>query len=107
MSWICKHCENDVDDDFDICWFCGATFDGEKNPHFFPEIDATELPTDGSRLICCANCGYRGTSGRVQAVGGFVSGLFSLVFGIHGASKLTNHACPECGETRQVYDWKA
>ena len=106
MSWICEHCKNDVDDEFDICWSCGASFDGIENPDFCQEIEATDLPTDGTRVIRCEKCGYRGESKQVQAVGRFFTGFYAMFFGILGLGNLSNHACPVCGETRQIYDWK-
>lgn len=106
MSWVCKQCENEVDDDFEICWSCGATVEGEKDPDFFPEIEATDLPADGSRFIVCDNCDYRGKSQRVRATKGSAYGLISFVFGSCWFSNLTNHGCPRCGETRRLYDWK-
>ena len=105
MPCTCQHCVNEVDDDFDVCWNCGSTIDGEKNPDFSPEMEATELPPDGSRSIRCGKCGYRGESQRVQAVNSLFSGMLSIFAGIRGASRLTNHACPNCGETREIYDW--
>lgn len=58
--WNCPKCAAKVDDNFDICWQCGASFDGEVHPDFVPETDAGVVPEDWVPLIRCESCGYRG-----------------------------------------------
>jgi hypothetical protein len=35
--WTCPVCHEDVDDDFEVCWSCGSTREGIKDPDFDPE----------------------------------------------------------------------
>jgi hypothetical protein len=35
--WICSKCGENVEDDFEVCWSCGAARDGTPNPEFVPE----------------------------------------------------------------------
>ena len=46
--WACPSCNEQVNDDFDVCWNCGATCDGTPAPEFSVESIATSehTPTD-------------------------------------------------------------
>jgi Putative prokaryotic signal transducing protein len=37
--WTCSKCEAEGEDNFDLCWNCGAARDGEADPPFDPEFD--------------------------------------------------------------------
>jgi hypothetical protein len=39
--WNCPNCREEVDDDFDVCWNCGADIHGEVDPSF-RHADATD-----------------------------------------------------------------
>jgi hypothetical protein len=34
MPWTCLHCHETSEDDFAVCWRCGATRDGRSDPAF-------------------------------------------------------------------------
>ncbi len=40
----------------------------------------------------------------LQATGVLAGSILSLFLGVGGVARLKNHACPECGETREIYD---
>ena len=50
--WICSKCEARVEPDFDVCWRCGTTYQGEEDPDFVTadETPPIEDPTDYLRL---------------------------------------------------------
>jgi hypothetical protein len=35
--WTCSRCGEKVDDGFGVCWACGTTIDGVRDPSFFHE----------------------------------------------------------------------
>jgi hypothetical protein len=37
--WTCDHCKVEVEPEFDVCWSCGASRDGDKMPGFDPEAE--------------------------------------------------------------------
>ncbi|GAC1472687.1 MAG: hypothetical protein NVSMB9_20220 [Isosphaeraceae bacterium] len=46
--WTCSSCGTKVDPTFEVCWACGTTVDGIKDPAFVPadEVPASESPLD-------------------------------------------------------------
>ena len=45
--WRCQDCGETVEDNFDVCWNCGTSQDGRKDPHFRPEpFDTTREAPD-------------------------------------------------------------
>jgi hypothetical protein len=44
--WTCPACGVEVDDDFELCWSCGTSVDGVKDPGFCPEVDGVITPED-------------------------------------------------------------
>ena len=43
--WFCQHCNERVDDTFDVCWNCGTARDGKRDEAFKPaeDVDASEM----------------------------------------------------------------
>jgi hypothetical protein len=37
--WTCPNCKIEVEPEFDLCWSCGASREGELSPTFDPEFD--------------------------------------------------------------------
>jgi hypothetical protein len=37
--WTCPNCKTEVEPEFDVCWSCGTSRDGEVPPAFNPELD--------------------------------------------------------------------
>jgi hypothetical protein len=35
--WTCPRCGEEVDDGFEVCWWCGTSIDGVPDPHFLDE----------------------------------------------------------------------
>lgn len=48
-SWICPGCQEEVPANFDVCWNCGTTFEGNRDPSFVPEVHFIPI---------CQRCGY-------------------------------------------------
>jgi hypothetical protein len=42
--WKCSNCGERVEDDFEVCWSCGTTRDGVRDPHFFDHDAAVAAP---------------------------------------------------------------
>lgn len=38
--WKCAGCAESIDDEFDVCWNCGTSIDGEPDPTFVAADDA-------------------------------------------------------------------
>jgi hypothetical protein len=50
--------------------------------------------------------GWRYDDNPHARCGTTVGNISSIFLGLGWAARLTNHACPNCGETREVYDWR-
>lgn len=48
-AWICPNCSVDVSADFDVCWQCGSTRDGTRDPTF--SVDELDLPTESEASL--------------------------------------------------------
>jgi hypothetical protein len=58
--WTCSKCGESVEDTFDVCWKCGTSWDGVKDPavQTVPE-DETPVPApepNSRKPIDCARC---------------------------------------------------
>ncbi len=42
--WTCQNCGENVEDNFEICWSCGASYEGEEDPNFVTADDAPVIP---------------------------------------------------------------
>ena len=45
-AWQCVGCGESCPADFDICWKCGSSFDGEHNENFQAVLDIDDIETD-------------------------------------------------------------
>ena len=52
MSWICKNCQETSDDDQDICWQCGAGYDGSPPAADWRSELAPSLTASGKEIDC-------------------------------------------------------
>src|SRR5262249_41943426 len=39
VMWTCPKCKIEVEPDFDVCWSCGTSREGDEDPDFDPEFD--------------------------------------------------------------------
>ena len=44
--WLCPHCGEEIEEQFDQCWKCGTARSGSPNPSFRTDPD---LPAGGNR----------------------------------------------------------
>lgn len=42
--WTCESCGESVEDNFEICWSCGASYEGDEDPDFVKADDAPVIP---------------------------------------------------------------
>jgi hypothetical protein len=53
--WICENCGESVEDNFEICWACGASYEGEEDPDFVTADEAPVIPNSpdviGSEIV--------------------------------------------------------
>ena len=35
--WTCAKCRQEIEDDYEVCWACGTSVEGDEDPHFFDE----------------------------------------------------------------------
>jgi hypothetical protein len=42
--WTCENCGESVEDNFEICWSCGASYEGETDPNFVTADEAPVIP---------------------------------------------------------------
>lgn len=42
--WTCENCGESVEDNFEICWSCGASYEGETDPNFVRADEAPVIP---------------------------------------------------------------
>jgi Putative prokaryotic signal transducing protein len=43
VVWKCPRCEARVDDEWEVCWSCGTSIDGEEDPYFGAEDEEGEF----------------------------------------------------------------
>ena len=64
--WTCSKCREKIEDEFDVCWSCGTTRDGNANPEFVPEQEgvmgdqaymAQQVAQREENLVTVANFG--------------------------------------------------
>ena len=44
--WKCPRCAAPVDDEWEVCWSCGTSIDGEEDPYFGTEDEEEEEAPD-------------------------------------------------------------
>jgi|SRR5581483_1168874 len=51
--WSCPKCREAVENDFEVCWSCGTTREGEEDPHFFDaeQDQGPELEPESPRVL--------------------------------------------------------
>src|SRR5579862_3101843 len=105
--WTCTHCNEEVDDGFDVCWNCGTSLVGELDTGFAAEQDGIMTPqTHGSmkseildqKLIVVARFDHGSEAYLAQAslaaegIRSFITSEMSsgLLWGTFGSSVLTS-----------------
>ena len=99
MSWSCKRCDAEVDEELDMCWQCGAGQDGTPPPEGWrAELAANTDPAD--RRLLCLRCqremAYAGRK-RFHDSSYAREALLGEFF-VH-REELEMHICPGCGKT--------
>jgi uncharacterized protein YbjQ (UPF0145 family) len=52
MSWTCKNCKEEIEEQFDSCWSCGASREGVSKTVFEPEhVNFTEVEPEFSEAV--------------------------------------------------------
>ena len=108
--WTCSTCNESVEDGFEVCWKCGTSKDGLKDPQFqpVPAAEASEpVPvTKTVNPVSCARCDQ-----ALQYVGRkrFHEGPNWGVFGELGELFVKRehfdvYVCPRCGRVEFFVD---
>ena len=52
-SWTCSHCSEILESQFEICWNCGTSKEGDLNPEFelYRETDSKHTPIESAGHI--------------------------------------------------------
>ena len=113
--WQCPNCQEAIEANFDACWNCGTTRDGQQIPDFVPVGEGDARPDDQDRpkrrspdAEPCRRCGSRKVipNARIGDQGEYSDGkLKALVIGNPEAwifkdverSELLADICGECG----------
>ncbi len=78
--WSCPNCREIIEDQFDSCWQCGCSRDGELNLEFLREPatsgDLSALEKAFMEAFVCAKCDCR--DARVERVGARGTGFAKL-----------------------------
>jgi hypothetical protein len=92
--WTCPNCKNEVEPEFDVCWSCGASRDGQLDPDFNPEhkgiMGVDEFKAEQSarmqeNLVPVANFRYPNEANAMQARLES-EGIRAVTMGEHAAS---------------------
>lgn len=93
--WICKNCNEDIEDDFDVCWSCNSNKDGSgynEDTHSKSKED-TDLKSRQGEIIN-RNTQYPtliGISIILKKIGIIVGGLWCVSGLISGLSSSSNN----------------
>lgn len=104
--WCCPECREQVEDNFEVCWNCGTSITGVRDPGFIPEDrdvhatddSLTELPRMDVILTTTPLLDGR----RVTAYLGIVSGDY--VLGTNAISSLLLDTADLFGAVAPVYE---
>lgn len=106
--WTCGNCGEAVEDTFDLCWKCGTSNEGIKDPSFqaVPDPEAARSVTNIVDPLSCARCNE-----ALQYVGRkrFHEGTNWGVFGELGELFVNRqhfdvYVCPHCGRVEFFVD---
>ena len=80
--WECPNCAEAVEDTYRVCWKCGTTPSGEKDPDFQKGLaERDHSPPDAALLgrYRCPKCGHDdGEIEVVRAASGFLSKILDV-----------------------------
>lgn len=99
--WQCPTCKTTIDSQFQVCWNCGTSTDGDVNEDFAKEIDAEDL-SDAPEIprIQCRKCDYRGkvlfSTRSKNFVDWIVAGLISISISQRSWIQFCHQICPKC-----------
>jgi hypothetical protein len=98
MTWTCKQCGAEVDDELAMCWQCGAGQDGSPPPDGW-RSELAEQPKPVPRALACLRCStemaYLGTKRFYE--GSYTADILLGDFFIH-REEFEVYLCPGCGK---------
>jgi hypothetical protein len=114
--WTCSQCSEEIEDQFDSCWNCGATQAGIAIQDF--EVEEEDPPPTEIPLIHCNKCGYEGKElltvyrppwwlvpvGTGIALTGV--GILGVIIYMFIRRNLKMPGCPKCGNTTGLKRFK-
>lgn len=104
--WCCPKCREQVEDNFEVCWNCGTSITGVRDPGFIPEENdrngSDDSQSELSRLNVVLTTTQLLDGRRVTAYLGIVSG--DCVLGTHVLSSLLLDAADLVGGVAPVYE---
>lgn len=107
--WCCPECREQVEDSFEVCWNCGTSITGVRDPGFIPESteargldDSQSDQSELSRLNIILTTTSQLDGRRVTAYLGIVSGDY--VLGTNVLSSLLLDAADLLGAVAPVYE---
>ena len=98
MTWTCKNCGAEVDDELAICWQCGFGQDGSSPPEGWQsELTAhtAPAPRDMACLRCATKMTYIGEKRFHE--GSYSADILLGDFFIH-REEFEIYLCPGCGK---------
>ncbi len=105
--WTCRKCQSDVEDNFGMCWNCGTSKAGMRDPEFRSEAaEETDTPEAASALECLrckTGLTYLGRRSFEDGSGGSTGGdgllLLAGALGSFFRSQeyLDVYCCQKCG----------
>lgn len=110
--WNCPKCCSKVDDEFEICWNCGTSQQGEVHPDFVRQVDSGE-EEDSLPIIRCAGCGYVGKVLLKQVDAHWSMLPLSVILRIAGPiggiaglwmNFIWYKTCPQCGSQVDLHE---
>lgn len=96
--WQCPNCKEKVEDTYRVCWACGTTPEGEKDPDFQAGVAEREYPPAQAAVLKnyrCARCGHDAAEIEVvRAATGWLSKLIDV-----DAARFSAVTCERCRHT--------
>lgn len=93
-NWTCQHCYESNEENFEICWHCGYSKDGDPPAAEFTDTCARD---ETPRLLACLRCDTSMLFGGLQNLPANIS--WQLAGGESTSTRtLEVYCCPSCGK---------